>query len=147
MGIEGLYTIGIIILMTAGLALDIAGTEFIVFGALMALMLAGVITPGEAFSGFSNQGMLTVGVLFVVSQAMQNTGALRGAVKYFLSHRHKDGLSRSMLKMMMPVSFISAFLNNTPIVVVFAPVVKKWAERFGFAASKFLIPLSSISQI
>ena len=44
---------------------------------------------------------------------------------------------------MMPmVSFISAFLNNTPVVVIFAPMVKRWAERVGIPATKLLIPLS-----
>ena len=43
---------------------------------------------------------------------------------------------------MFPISFISAFLNNTPIVIIFAPIVKKWAESLNMSAQKFLIPLS-----
>lgn len=142
MGIEGYITLGVIALMTAGLALEIAGADFLLFAALSALIFTGIISPGEALAGFSNQGMLTVAVLFVISRAVQNTGALNNIARFFLSNKSEKGVSRLMLKMMLPVTFLSAFLNNTPIVVIFTQMVKKWAERLHLSPSKFLIPLS-----
>jgi di/tricarboxylate transporter len=43
---------------------------------------------------------------------------------------------------MFPVSLLSAFLNNTPVVIIFAPIVKKWSEKLNLSHKKFLIPLS-----
>ena len=142
MALEGYFTISIIICMTVGLALEVAGADFLLFAALAVLMLTGIVTPGEALSGFSNQGMMTVGLLFIVSQAIQNTGAINGVVNNFLTRRPGQSLSSLLMRMMVPVSCMSAFLNNTPIVAIFVPIVKKWSERLNFSASKFLIPLS-----
>jgi len=47
-----------------------------------------------------------------------------------------------MMQILIPVSAVSAFLNNTPVVIIFAPMVKKWADKFSLPAQKFLIPLS-----
>jgi len=145
MSFEGYLTIGVVALMTVALALELTGADAILFGALAILMLFGIVTPSEALSGFSNKGMMTVAVLFIISRAIQNTGALEGVSKRFLTMKKDGHLSMMMLRMMMPITFMSAFLNNTPIVVMFVPVVKKWAEKLHFSGSKFLIPLSYAS--
>ncbi len=142
MGFDGYFTLGIVLAMIIALALEWAGTDVVLFGALSVLMLSGVITPTEAFSGFSNTAMLTVAILFVVSAAIQNTGALNGFVSFFLGTSKKGGMPVLLLRMMAPIAFLSAFINNTPIVVIFAPIVRKWAEKLDLPPSKFLIPLS-----
>ncbi|HXV28089.1 MAG TPA: SLC13 family permease, partial [bacterium] len=142
MGIEGYFTLSVVILMMIALSIEFAGTDVILFGALCVLMLTGVVTPTEAFSGFSNPAMLTVGVLFIISAAIQNTGAMNNFVSYFLGTSKKEGMPSLMLRMTAPIAFLSAFINNTPIVVIFAPIVRKWAEKLNLAPSKFLIPLS-----
>lgn len=47
--------------------------------------------------------------------------------------------------MLPTIAFISAFLNNTPVVVIFAPIIKRWAESVKLPATKFLIPLSYVT--
>ncbi len=142
MGFEGYFTIAVIVFMIIALAIEITSADAILFTALVMLILGGVVSPAEAFDGFSNQGLVTVAVLFIVSQAVRNTGAITRVISPFLFKNRKRGISFLILKLMMPVTFLSAFLNNTPIVVIFVPIVKKWAEKLGQPPSKFLIPLS-----
>jgi di/tricarboxylate transporter len=141
------FTIGVVVLIILILVLDFAPSDVVFIGALIVLLFVGIISPAEALSGFSNKGMITVGLLFVVSQGVENTGIFQRIAEVFLSGRKRlNGKKRSkallMIKMMIPVTFLSAFLNNTPIVTIFTPVVKRWSVSQNLSAGKFLIPLS-----
>jgi Na+/H+ antiporter NhaD/arsenite permease-like protein len=127
--------------MLAALMLELIEADVIVFGALGVLLISGIITPKEALSGFSNQGMLTVAILFVVAYAAQTAGFMQFFADRVMDNG-KGGEGRSLLRMMIPVAGLSAFLNNTPIVAMFTPYLREWSQRNGFAPSKFLIPLS-----
>ena len=139
---QAYFTIAVVVLMMLALVFELAGADFVLAAALFLLMIFGIVTPGEAVIGFSNKGMLTVAILFIVSLAMRNTGALDVVAKSFLRMKKKASLPSALLRMMVPVSGMSAFLNNTPIVVMLVPVLKKWAEKIDVPASKVLIPLS-----
>jgi di/tricarboxylate transporter len=125
--------------MIVALVREVLGPDIIAFMALGVLVCAGILTPREAVIGFSNKGMLTVAILFVVAAAIQNTGALYGLFYSFLGKKkHK----RVFLRIIAPISLFSAFLNNTPIVVMFAPLVRQWAIEHKISPSKYLLPLS-----
>ena len=119
---------------------DLLAPDLIFVGMLAVLLASGIVSPQEAFAGFSNPEILAIGALFVVAGALQHTGALGFvATRLFgriTSHR------RALLRMMLPTAGISAFLNNTPIVAMFTPVVFDWARRHQVSPSRFLIPLS-----
>ncbi len=136
---QGWFTLAVLICMIIALVREVMGPDIIVFIALGLLVCTGILTPREAVTGFSNKGMLTVAILFVVAAAIQNTGALYGFFYAFLGRRRQEKL---FLKLMAPISLFSAFLNNTPIVVMFAPLVRKWAIEHRISPSKFLLPLS-----
>jgi len=51
-------------------------TALAVFGALMIFLITGIVTPSEAFSGFSNEGMLSIGFLYIIAYAVQSTGLM-----------------------------------------------------------------------
>ncbi|MEJ2700305.1 MAG: SLC13 family permease [Desulfuromonadales bacterium] len=143
MSVEAVFTLTVVGLMLAALVLELYPPDFIVFSALGVLLVAGVLTPKEAFVGFSNSGMLTVAILFIVAYAAQTSGLLE-----FFADRvmgRSGGGRRSLLRMIAPVLGMSAFLNNTPIVAMFTPTVRDWALRRKVAPSKFLIPLSYAS--
>jgi di/tricarboxylate transporter len=130
-------------MMLVALVFEILAPDIIVFSALGLLLLANVLSPGEAFAGFSNPGMLTVGLLFIVAYAAQSSGILA-----FFADRvmgRSGGGRRSLVRMMAPVFGMSAFLNNTPIVAMFTPTIRDWALKHRFSPSKFLIPLSYAS--
>ncbi len=142
MEFQTLLTIFIILGMIAALTFEVAATDLIFFLALIGLVLTGVLSPEEALSGFSNPAVAAVALLFVVSTAVQNTGALNSFISWMLGTSRKGGIPVLMARMTAPVAFFSAFINNTPIVVLFAPMIKKWAEKLKLSPSKFLIPLS-----
>ncbi|MCF7929525.1 MAG: hypothetical protein K9L68_12185, partial [Spirochaetales bacterium] len=70
------FTLIVVLLILAALATDAAGSEVVFFSALGLFLMVGTISPAEALSGFANKGMFTVGLLFIISKAIQNTGAL-----------------------------------------------------------------------
>jgi di/tricarboxylate transporter len=140
---EAVFTVAVVLGMLVALALEVLAPDVILFVSLAILFLTGVLTPQEAFIGFSNQGMLTVGILFIVAYAAQSSGILEVFAGRVMGKGH--GLRRSLLRMILPVSAMSAFLNNTPVVAMFTPAVRDWAKARGFSPSKFLIPLSYAS--
>ncbi|HEX9613854.1 MAG TPA: SLC13 family permease [Bacteroidota bacterium] len=138
---DAVFTLAVLVLLTAALALEAARTEILVFGALLLFLLTGILSPGEAFDGFSNQGLLAVAFLYVVAAALEATGVINGLATLVLGKR-RGPLPMKLTRFLFPVAGASAFLNNTPIVAMMIPVVKRWCRKHNLSASKFLLPLS-----
>lgn len=136
-----IFTLIIIGLMVFALAKEMLSPGLLLFTVLVIFTAAGIITTNEALAGFSNKGMITVAILFVISSAVEQTGLLSRFASANLPKK-KGCYPKMALRVLAPVSFLSAFLNNTPVVIMFMPVIKKWTEKIGIAPSKFLIPLS-----
>jgi di/tricarboxylate transporter len=134
------FTIASVALMFVLLAKTRIPPEWICLGTLVLLLATGIITEKEAVEGASNRGMLTVAILFIVAGAFQETGAIQ-LLTFVLSPRVKSA-SAAQLRMMAPVTLLSAFLNNTPVVAIFIPAVKAWAKKIKVPVSKLMIPLS-----
>jgi len=133
-------TLFTILAIIVALVRNVARPDFIFLTGLIFLLVTGVLSPEQAFTGFANQAVFAVAALFVVAAGVQRTRALE-----FLDRAiFRDGLGiRSVLfRMMGATSFFSAFLNNTPIVAMLIPQIQGWAKRSGFPASRLLIPLS-----
>lgn len=141
MEIQGYIVLIVIALMVIALAKEMVRPGMVLFSALTVLMAMGIVSTKEALSGFSNTGMITVLVLFIVSEGISYTGALRHTARILLP-KQRSAIHWLYLKITIPVAFFSAFLNNTPVIVIFAPIIKNWSERLQLPASKFLIPLS-----
>lgn len=110
------------------------------------LILTGLVTPTEAISGFSNEALLTVAAMFVLSAGLVRTGAidLLGSLIGRLAGGSELRLVGIVVALVVP---LSAFVNNTPIVVVMTPMVLGIARRIAVAPSKVLMPLSFSSQL
>ena len=129
------------IVLCIGLLIGTNITADIVFlGGLTLLIVGQVVSPEEGLVGFANQGMLTVGALYVVAAGLKETGAIHYVVKKIIG-RSKN-IRRAQLRIMAPVMTLSAFLNNTPVVATFIPALEDWAKKNRIPASKLLIPLS-----
>ncbi|MEM9451911.1 MAG: SLC13 family permease [Cyanobacteria bacterium P01_E01_bin.6] len=114
--------------------------EIVFLGALAVLLVSGVLGEGDALAGFSNSGMITVGVLYVVIAGLQQTGGLSWISQRVLGR--PSSLTKAMIRLMVPVMGMSAFLNNTPVVAMFIPVVNEWSRKLRISPSKLMIPLS-----
>lgn len=98
-------------------------------------------STGELFRVFANAAPLTVAAMFVLTYALERTGAISRAL-VALENTGNIGPRGLLVIMMLGAGFVSAFVNNTPVVVVGLPVAMHLAKRAGMSASIFLIPLS-----
>jgi len=133
-------TLGCVGLVLALMAFTRIAADVAMIGALTLLLVLRIITPEEALSGLSNEGMVTVGVLYIVVAGLENTGGTSWIVQRLLGE--PESIRGAIVKLMSPVSLISAFLNNTPVVAMFLPAVNDWAKRHNLPVSKLMIPLS-----
>lgn len=137
---EAWYTLGVVGLLVMALVSNRVGTDTAMLGALTLLMVAGVIEPAKAVMGFANPAVLTIGALFVIACGLTETGATAALAKKLLGHP-KGGIS-ARFRLMVPVAILSAFMNNTPIVVMYLPIVNDWARKLHLSPSRLYMPLS-----
>lgn len=125
--------------------------EAISVGIILALMLFfhlfaadAPIENGQLLSGFAAPALVTIMALLIVGQGMFQTGALEGPILRINSSLDKS--PRMTLMIVFAVAFaVSMFMNNTPVVVMFIPVMAAMASRLGKKASRYMMPLSFIS--
>ncbi|HRI82436.1 MAG TPA: SLC13 family permease, partial [Opitutaceae bacterium] len=110
-------------------------------GLFLVLIATGLLSKENAFSVFANPAPLTVGAMFVLSAALVKCGAI-DRISGLIEGSARWPYAAVMLVLVVVVAAISAFINNTPVVVVFLPVVLKLARKMQLAPSKLLIPLS-----
>ena len=141
MNFEIIFVLLGLIGMLVALIKDKMRPGIVLLSLVVLFMVVGIITPQQMVAGFSNRGMITVALLFLVSEGIRQSGALSAVVKKLLPHE-KTSVARAQMRVLPIVSAFSAFLNNTPVVVIFAPILKNWSKRIGLSCTKFLIPLS-----
>ena len=108
---------------------------------LSILLLGQFLTPEEAISGFANPAVITIGLLFILSYALQKTRVLEYLIiriNKLVSQSKNLGLGVYLLT----IAVASALMNNTAIVAIFMPVTIRLAHQYKISPSKLLIPLS-----
>ncbi len=129
--------------------------DVVALAALAAILALGIVPLDDRvsedgtlsrglFSIFSNGAPMTIAAMFVLSAGLERTGAIDALGRLFSRLAGKSML-RVMFVMMTMVAILSAFINNTPIVAVFLPIVLAHARLENLSASKLLIPLSFAS--
>ena len=103
-----------------------------------------LLRPSKILAGFSNPALITVLSLLVIGQAIVNTRSLERATQFVVGLSPKNPFF-SMVFALIFVLIISAFLNNTPVVVIFIPIMQILADRFSRSASAFMMPLSFVA--
>ena len=138
--------IAIVLLLVAvvffGFIRDILPSDVVALLAMGALLLTGILSVPETLAVFSNPAPITIAAMFVLSAALERTGVIDAAGRMVTRLAGRASPIVAMLAMMCGVMVLSAFMNNTPIVVVLIPVVIQLARSLGVAPSKLLIPLS-----
>ena len=138
--------IAIVLLLVAvvffGFIREILPSDVVALLAMGALLLTGILSVPETLAVFSNPAPITIAAMFVLSAALERTGVIDAAGRMVTRLAGRASPIVAMLAMMCGVMVLSAFMNNTPIVVVLIPVVIQLARSLGVAPSKLLIPLS-----
>ena len=140
---QGWYCVVIMMMMFGALLKNIAGPDVLMLGSLAMMLAADAVPIPEGLKGFSNKGLLTVACLFVVAAGISNTGALDYYMGKLLGH--PKNAASAQIRLMVPVAFVSAFLNNTPVVAIMIPILQKWSRRVNIPNSQLMIPLSFAS--
>jgi di/tricarboxylate transporter len=119
-------------------------TDLVALGGLCVLLATGVLNDADLKRIFGNAAPMTIGAMFILGEALTRTGAID-----WIAHRFEmwagKSMSRALVILALIVMPLSAFMNNTPVVIVFLPVVIGYCRRSGLKASKLLIPLSFLS--
>ncbi|WBL22067.1 SLC13 family permease [Zunongwangia sp. HRR-M8] len=144
MSIEAIITICVIVGAIILFATELLSIDLVALSVMLVLILSGVLTPQEGVRGFSNTATITVAFMFVLSAALLKTGALQ-VMAHRLSGIFRYKFNVGIILMMVLIAFISAFINNTPVVAVFIPVIIQIAHSSGQSPAKMLIPLSFAS--
>ncbi len=121
-------------------ALTNLSAEVVFLGGTAVLFVSGILKEQDALAGFSNPGMITVAVLYIVVTGLSQTGGLNWISQRVLGL--PKGHNAALIRLMAPVMGMSAFLNNTPVVAMFIPVVSDWSRKLRISPSKLMIPLS-----
>ena len=114
-------------------------TDAVMLIAIGVLFSAGVLDAKETCSGFSAGTVVVTGVLAVVMAGLRYTGVLQWMLRHVFGL--PDSYPTALLRMMVPVSMLSAFVSNTMLTMLFGNVLKRWAKRLDMAPSKLYLPM------
>lgn len=128
-----------VLLITEKLPVDLTS-----IGIMVSLVFCKILAPAEAIAGFASPAVIAVGSMFLISKGLIRTGAVAFISQTVIEYsRGRQGLA--MFLILVVVGLASAFINNTPVVVLFIPIILSMSCELGFSPSKFLIPVSYAS--
>lgn len=136
--------VAVIVATIAAIATNRVRSELAALAACCVLVLTGALPTSDLFPAFGSDAVITVGAMFVLSAALERTGVIDSATRFLQRLPIRSEFAMLCL-LMPPVIAVSAFVNNTPVVVVFLPIIVSVARRNHLASSKLLIPLSFAS--
>ena len=114
-------------------------TDAVMLIAIGVLFVTGVLDAKETCSGFSAGTVVVTGVLAVVMAGLRYTGVLQWMLRHVFGL--PDSYPSALLRMMVPVSMLSAFVSNTMLTMLFGNVLKRWAKKLDMAPSKLYLPM------
>lgn len=141
MGYEAYVTIAVIVIAFALFVTEIFSVDHIAISIVVVLVITGVLSPEDGVKGFANPATITVAAMFVLSDALLRTGIVESITPLFIKLIHKS-YYLSIIGITLITGGISAFINNTPVVATFIPIVMSASKKTKVPATKFLIPLS-----
>ena len=134
-----ILVVAMLLLITEKLPVDLTS-----IGIVVVLTATGILTPTETIAGFSSPAVITVGAMFLISKGMIRTGAV-GFISQMVSGYSRGRPTLAMFLILVIVGTASAFINNTPVVVLFIPIILTLSCELDFSPSKVLIPVSYAS--
>eukprot|EP00873_Tetraselmis_striata_P035841 jgi/Tetstr1/456105/TSEL_042874.t1 len=146
-----ILTLVVIVATIVLYAMERYALEYVALGSLVALMITFTVFPGETgigpaelLAGFANPALVTVTCLLIVGHALFQTDALEKPAQFIVrATRRNPHLAAAPI--LIAVAIISGFLNNTPVVVMFLPILSAVAAAQGKSSARLLMPLSFIA--
>jgi di/tricarboxylate transporter len=144
MSFDQLVTLGVLVAVIAALILDRHRADVIALVGAAVLLITGAVRPVEVQGAFASPAILALASLFVIAYAMELSGLLDAAIRRVVGLCQRIG-SVGLWLLIGLCGAASAFLNNTPIVVMGAPVVRDVALRLKRSPKRYLMPLSYVA--
>lgn len=143
MGFTQIIVLLAVIAMLVFMILEVAHPATIAFITLMFFFLFGYISPDEIMNTISNEGVLTLALLFIVTSVIEKTNITEKIL--FLMLKKSKSEKGVLLRLAPPLLGLSAFFNNTPLVVMMTTSMQNWCKERNLHASKFLLPISYLT--
>jgi di/tricarboxylate transporter len=138
---KAVVTLAILAGAIYGFVSEKVGPDVTALLALLGLLLTGILSPMEAFSGFSHPATVSVAAVLVLSAGVERSGALEFLARRVLAPFGHSELLFTIVVMSV-IAAISAFVNNTAAVAIFIPVVLQACGRVGLSPGRILMPMS-----
>ncbi|MEN8151329.1 MAG: SLC13 family permease [Planctomycetota bacterium] len=142
--LEMAVVLGVVVATLVLFSKEVLSPDLVALLAVVTLMLVGVATPATALAGFSNPAVHTIAAMFAISAGIIKTGIIE-KFGHRLIHLGGESPTRVFFITLVTVVVLSAFVNNTPIIVMMIPVALGIAAHHDMPASKLLIPISYAS--
>jgi len=137
---DQLLAFSVIGAMMGAFILDRFRYDVVAVVSLLVAVSVGIVSPREAFSGFSNDIVIIVGSALMVSAAVARSGVMENLVQRFWPGTNSLRLQLAFL--VISVTFLSAFVKNIGALAIMLPVAFQFARRAGVSASVFLMPMA-----
>lgn len=144
MTLEIAITFSVIIIAVYLFATEKLPVDLVALSVMGILLVFGLISPEEGISGFSNPATVTVAAMFVLSAGLQKTGAVLGLAS-MVTKLFTKNFWLALFVTMLVVGVVSAFINNTPVIAIFIPILLNVAMVNNISVSKLLMPISFAS--
>src|SRR5690606_22461531 len=136
--------IGIMLVTFVGFAFERFPPEVVASAGAASFVALGLVTPGQAYSVFSNPAPLTIAALFVLTGALVRTGVLERLIGRILDMATDRPLI-AIGSLFAGVLFLGGFINNTPLVLILIPIVLRISQTFSIPSTLLLIPASYVA--
>lgn len=138
---EAAFVFGVIGVAAALMASNRVRFDIVALLVVLALMLSGVLTVGEALAGFGNSVVILVACLLVVGEMLDRTGVAR-AVGDMILKKGGGNETRLLIVIMAGAAILGAVMSSTAVVAIFIPIVLRIAAETNLNASRMLMPMS-----
>ncbi len=143
---EAWFCLGTLIVLLVALARNRIPTDAVMVVALTVIVAVGAFSDSsklpdaaQAVAGLGNSGLISIAVLFVVVAGLVQTGAINVARGFIGT---PDTVEKALMRIFAPVIAFSAFLNNTPVVAMFMPVINDLCKRTNLSPSQLYLPMA-----
>ncbi len=140
------FVAGLLVVVTVLLLTERIRADIVAMMSLAALILFGILEPGQALSGFSNEATVTVACMFVISAGLKASGVVEYMGDRLLLHGPSTKVALLLLTAAV-IAPLSAFINNTAVVAVFLPIILRACQGNRVSSSQLMMPLSFFAMI